>query len=259
MSNKKDFSKLIRERTSSKSKEDGLFDIWEEQKRIKKQDENLQKEYKQTKEKLNKLKTQRAKNEIQSVSEKAQDNTKKLYNKVRTYILDNKKKAIAVTAGLLVAILGLNIAGGDDGTRNTLGVNDGGDSSVAAPPELEVVDKLDFGVFYPRGLSQADFEIVDISPPDREPAYTYVDTVVPGNKPTQITQQEKPEVFDLKQATEAFNATETFKVGADTVYFGYAAETNIQSLIYVKDDILISIRSPFYANEVWQEYLSTLQ
>ena len=260
MSIDRDRFKKPNSRPSQKKEETPEIDsIWDEIEKIKKEDDKLEHDYKKAKKQLNTLKAEKAKRELNSffgsVVSFIEEKVIPRLIVAKNYALNNPKKVLPGIAGVVLVFVLISFIGGDN--SDTLGVS----STNGEVSNLELVNpsNLEFNILFPAGKSELDYEIVDISPPDGGPAYAYVEQVSEGANNTQITQQKRPDVFDLVEAATNFNALDIIEVDDYKVYHGYAAEAGVQSLIFVKDDLLVSIRSPYYPDEVWVNFIGQLQ
>lgn len=102
-----------------------------------------------------------------------------------------------------------------------------------------------------------------ISPPDRNPVYTYTDTI--DEITINVSEQPLPDSFkaDTAEKIEAmakdFNATGKITVGGTIVHIG-ASDGGPQSVIFNKNDLLILIKSSARLdNNQWAEYISKLR
>lgn len=102
-----------------------------------------------------------------------------------------------------------------------------------------------------------------VSPPDRDPAFAYVDAI--GNTQINVSQQPLPD--DLKPDTtekienlaKAYSANEKITIDGMVVYIG-TSEKGPQSVIFSKNDLLILIKSSVRidSNE-WAKYVNSLK
>lgn len=102
-----------------------------------------------------------------------------------------------------------------------------------------------------------------ISPPGKDPVYTYVDTI--GRVSIQVSEQQLPSSFradtsgNLGKLAEANNAHETIRAGDITAHIGTSTQ-GPQSVFLVKNDLLILIKSTDrIAEPLWQSYIKSLQ
>lgn len=126
---------------------------------------------------------------------------------------------------------------------------------------VESDDDLAFEMLFPGGASRDDYDVVLISPQGADPAYTYLDQVNGPNGPVmRVTQQVVPAEFSLADVATGFNATEEIQVDDITIYHGYASNENVQSLLFIKSGLLVTIRSSGQLpDDVWAAYVANLQ
>jgi hypothetical protein len=75
-----------------------------------------------------------------------------------------------------------------------------------------------------------------------------------------VTQQEVPKKFDLEKTATEFQATDIIQIDDNKIYHGYSEKGGIQSLIFIKNDKLITIRSPEkFTDDQWAGYVISLQ
>jgi hypothetical protein len=102
-----------------------------------------------------------------------------------------------------------------------------------------------------------------ISPPDRNPVYTYTDKV--DNIMINVSEQPLPKSLktntaeQIEQLANSFNATGKITVGGTVVHIG-TSENGPQSVIFNKNDLLILIKSSARLdNNQWAEYINSLR
>jgi len=165
-----------------------------------------------------------------------------------------------------VLFIGNNILSNDKSPGEVNGANSDrvARSSNQESGDLVTVNDTAFDMIFPSGKSAADFKVVRVSPPDNDPAYAYVDTL--SGTPLNISQQQMPESIrgdvetGLKDLAVSFNANDTIIIDDYTIYYGYSESTGgVQSLIFVKNELLVFISSPGgMSDDVWANYISRL-
>lgn len=102
-----------------------------------------------------------------------------------------------------------------------------------------------------------------ISPPDRNPVYTYADKI--DNITINVSEQPLPQSFktetaeQIEQLAKDFSATGKITVGGTIVHLG-TSDGGPQSVIFTKDDLLILIKSAARLdNNKWAEYINSLR
>ena len=272
MRDNKKYSEDFRGRFKATSKKpgssSGIASIWAEQRRMEEEDERIAKELAEAKKKTKELQRTLRKNRYGEISKNTNQktkqtvttvktNSKKYYDKVSSILKQNKKIAYsAVGVFVLVVSIGvvINSFSSDDSTA-TLG------ESTAQIPVAEDLPREtpDFPILFPAGKSDSDFDVVRISPPDADASYTYLDRFTKEGQIFRVTQQEVPSGFDIVKTATDFQATNTIQVDDSTIYHGFAEGGGVQSLIFIKDDKLISISSPQkFSDDQWAAYYLSL-
>lgn len=100
-----------------------------------------------------------------------------------------------------------------------------------------------------------------VSPPGKDPVYAYVDSI--AGIQINVSEQALPATLKgddaIRQLAESFDARETIKAGAITVYIGTSVK-GPQSLIFRKDNLLVLIKSSNrIAEPLWQNYITSLR
>jgi hypothetical protein len=186
-----------------------------------------------------------------------------------TYV---KRQPVALKAAAIIFVsimagglyqLGLNdtptsvseVAGVVDPNQSTAAVG-----SIGGLPK----EKPDFDILIPAGIKLANLDIVRISPAGNEPVYTYVDDF--GGDEISISQQQIPKSFkddnntELERLAKSFQATSVIQIDDNKVFHGQSDKTKQQSLIFIKDELLVFIKSPQkLSDEAWAGYIMGLQ
>jgi hypothetical protein len=249
------------------SEEEDIFSMWKEQEAMRLEDIKIEKELKEAQRRAKELrktllkhKFGEQKNDLLEKTKKystvAYQYTVKLLKRLRArFFTLSRKYQVGLSIGVLV-IIGGTIAvsrGGD--TSRTLG--DSTQNPIISEPLPR--EQPGFELLTPNGVSQSNYDVVRISPDDAEASYTYLDKISNGAI-LRITQQEVPKDFSLEETATNFQATEKIVVNNNTIYHGYSEKGDIQSLIFIKDDKLVSIRSPQkFADEFWVSYYTQLK
>jgi len=117
-----------------------------------------------------------------------------------------------------------------------------------------------FDILIPSGKKYSDLGVVRVSPEGNEPVYTYVDMV--GSSEASISQQEVPKSFkydkntELEKVAKEFQATDVIQIDSIKVFHGISDKNKQQSLIFIKEDLLVFIKSPQkLSDEVWAGYI----
>ncbi len=183
-------------------------------------------------------------------------------------------KGLAV-AGLIVVctIAGVSVLRNgtvtDRSTENVLGAHAGTGTvdTQSAKEQVQlpsVGNDTEFSLFFPASKDAQSFSVVEVSPPGNEPVYAYIDSFAGAE--LRVSQQQVPQSFQgnvaakLKETAENFQATDIIQVDGATVYHGFA-ETygGVQSLVFIKDDVMIFISSAKkISDDAWAGYVAGL-
>jgi hypothetical protein len=256
-------STLRREPLKKSDESKGIFGIWNEQRRLQEEDERIAQELAEAKKKAKELKRTLYKNrfgESKKASKEKVDTAKlkaqKVWQSSLNFIIKRKKLA-GFAVLLVVAVVGFQIITGDKESTGTLG------ESVSA--ELKVEDDLPrekpgFKLLFPDGNKASDYDVVRISPPEADASFTYLDRFTDDGQIFRVTQQEIPDSFDLAKTATDFQATSIIQVDDNIIYHGYSEKGGVQSILFVKDNKLISIRSPQkFSDDSWAGYYLSLK
>lgn len=120
--------------------------------------------------------------------------------------------------------------------------------------------ELKFQVFLPSNKTIQDLGgVINISPDNSVPAYTYVDSI--NDTQIKVTQQQLDEDFisqkdgKLYDVAKDFQAFDVIQVDDNKIYSGYNEKARVQSLIAVKGNNLILIASSNKLDDqVWVSY-----
>ena len=240
--------------------EDDIGEIWKEQKRMQAEDRKLERDLKAAKKKARELKRELYKNKIGESSTRAAENISKYLNNTKEYLknihswsMKNKKYSVLVVAVLLIGPL-LLVFKSTESDPQTLA-----DTKVVYTDQDLTRETPNFSLLYKCGTSSEEYDVVRISPPGNEPSYTYLDRFSEESPTIQVTQQKVPVDFDLEKTATNFQATDIIQINDYKVYHGFNEKVNVQSLVFIKDEILIFIRSPQkFSDNQWVNYISSL-
>lgn len=123
----------------------------------------------------------------------------------------------------------------------------------------------EFATLLPKGKTADQLGgFARISPPDKEAVYGFADTY--QNYQINVSQQKVPAIFKgnedakLEELAKSYQATSVIQIDDSRVYHGYAQNAKVQSLIFIKNDLLIFIRSPQkLSDEAWASYIISLK
>lgn len=241
-------------------KSDNLFSFWEDQKRMQAEDKKLEQDLAEAKKKAKELRRELYKNKfgeskisLSKHSDKLAKEAKVKTNKAWKLAKSRKKLSFGMAAAVLAIAVGVGILT-TRGSNEVLGEkteeNLQDDGRINSPPPFEPL--------YPAGESSNVLSAVTRSTPSAEVIYTYKDSV--GEIEVEVTQQKVPDNFDLEKAATDFQATSIIQVDDTKVYHGYSERGDTQSLIFIKDDKMVLIRSPRkLADDQWAAYVASLK
>lgn len=264
----------LRSRLKSKdigSSGSGLFSIWDEQRRMQAEEDRINLELAQAKNKARELKKTLRKRKYDETGEIIRPfipssitilnkNIKKVYEATLSFIAKGRKtvKLSLVAVLILVGIVGYKQF--NSSTSDTLG--DSMTISSSAPAsgiELPREDPV-FSILYPVGRSPADYDVVRISPEGADASYTYLDRFTDDGTVFKVTQQGVPDNFDLAKTATDFQATSIIQLDEYVVYHGYSEKGRTQSLLFIKNEKLVTIRSPQkFTDDQWAAYIISLK
>jgi hypothetical protein len=283
----------LRERISIVSKEEiDIGDIWAEQKRIYAEDKRLAEEYKQAK-----IKAKELKSKLQN-SHREED-LYILKNRVKTLTKNIKKsdfltKIVTILKNLLVlilraplilleffkklsfmqqiatgfvaffiVILGLiSLLPNNSTQTDILGDSVESSSNSALPDDNRINGKPDFKLVFP--TNSADLQSVTRKAPDGSVIYSFADQL--DGARIEVTEQQLPDAFkkdlnkELAELAKVSYLADIIQIDETLVYHGYSETKEVQSLIFVKDELLIFIRSDQkLSDDIWVGYISNLK
>jgi len=294
--NRRRYDKGSENRQPSLASKPDIISIWEEQKRIRDEEAQLQRDYEQAKARLKDLKAQIKQKDNLLSDIKGLDST--LYDDIirilRTFGLWLPKtyKRLKLKATIsyikLRARLGVPMTGSVSFGREKLAMFAIGiilagvaamlmsinsstpqDDAVVASANSPVASQIptnqtpEFAVLTPSGQGVAGLGgFAKVSPEGKAPVYAYVDEIEKVR--IRVSQQELPDKFkngpaELEKMAKDFNANRTIKSDIATVYIGQSLN-GPQSLLFQKDNLLVLIASDQpIADSSWQQYLSELK
>lgn len=253
--------------THSSDKSGGIFGIWDEQRRMQVEEDKMALELSEAKKRAKELKKTLRKHQYGEAKSSLYVNIKKIFKnvplvfkgsvkKTKIFLVSNKKQA---TTGLVILLFGsisltayskLSI----NNPTSTLGESTASVSSDTLPRE-----KPEFSLLFPFGKGLEDYDVVRISPLEAEPSYTYIDNFTEGGQTFRVTQQKIPENFTLSETALDFQASNVIQVDENIIYHGYSEQGGIQSLIFIKNEKLVTIRSSQkFDDDLWANYYLSL-
>ncbi len=172
-----------------------------------------------------------------------------------------KKIKIASSLGLIVfAVVIAKSAISSNSSPKSLGAQTG----ISSTPQDGRTDEApDFSPLKPLGREDA-VQSVTRRTPSGEIIHTFKDIV--DEIGIEVTQQKIPEKFkenqadSLKEMATTFQATNIIQIDEMIVYHGLNEKTNVQSLFFIKNESLVSIRaSQKISDDSWSGYILSLQ
>jgi hypothetical protein len=250
--------------------EGGIFGIWDEQRRMQAEEDKMAKELLEAKRKAKELQKSLRKHRYGETKNEFTDKFKNYLSnyllivnnfiaRTKSIVLFNKKLSSVVTAVFVIALGGIfGLSQINSSSTATLG-DSISSSTIPVGSELPR-EKPDFTLLFPEGTNSSDYDVVRISPSEADPSYTYLDRFTENGQIFKVTQQEIPSSFDLAKTATDFQATSIIQIDDSVIYHGYSEKGGIQSILFVKDNKLISIRSPEkFADDLWASYYLSLK
>lgn len=186
----------------------------------------------------------------------------KLINTIlESFYLSRVKKPVFII--LVLAFIGVSsffvlrqFSSNHDSTA-TLGESSSAERVVEELPEATPL----YDLLFPAGIDPSLYQVRLSSPPAQpDPAYTYLDRPIEGGVVVQVTQQAEPDNFNLAEAAEGFGLSSVIQIDGNNIYHGFSERGGIQSLIFTKENRIVSIRSPQkLSDDAWVNYILSLQ
>ncbi|HVS58349.1 MAG TPA: hypothetical protein VHD60_01270 [Candidatus Saccharimonadales bacterium] len=164
---------------------------------------------------------------------------------------------VALTA--VIAIVCIHIFGSNGGTQ-----------PASHPAAAKAAPKLtrgtpDYTTVLPSGKTINQLGgWTRISPPGKDPVYTYVDKI--GKVQLNVSEQPLPDTFKantaskISQLAASYNATDKVTASNNTIVYIASSDSGSQSVIFTKAGLLILIRSSDQvSNNQWVDYVSALR
>jgi hypothetical protein len=246
-----------------------IFGIWDEQRRMQAEEEKMARELAETKRKAKELQRTLRKHKYgetssalllssRKVINSAAKLLKNIYNSAKLLITSNKKPAVGIGVTIIavtVGVVGYSVFKPSTATQ----ILGDATSRITVADDLPR-EKPQFSLLLPSGSRSEDYDIVRISPDEADASYTYLDRFTDDGQIFRVTQQRVPDNFDLAKTATDFQATSIIQIDDNIIYHGYSEKGGVQSLIFIKDKKLISIRSPQkFSDDLWASYVISLQ
>ena len=263
-------SKQSKESNRGLGKSESIFGIWEEQRRMQSEEDKMARELAETKHKARELSKTLRKHRYGEIKHKSLSKSKfdsapkffisfhnKISSKIKKSVKSHKKLATglaSVAVVLFVGIISYSLV--NPNPTATLG-----DSNVSLPITDQLPrEKPSFPILYPSNKSSEDFDVVRISPDGADVSYTFLDRFTDDGQIFKVTQQEVPDNFNLEKVSTDFQATNVIQVDENKIYHGYSEKGGVQSLIFIKNKKLVTVRSPEkFTDDQWAAYYISLE
>lgn len=249
----------IRDRlaTSRPSDRGDIGTVWAEQHRLVKQ----RKKQQENEDRLSDILRARL-NNIQNTARSFTLSKKKLLNqKWRSFSIPRKKqlKLLSVCCIALIVIFGGLGLLRKNSDPKSLGART---NQSSLPEDGRTDESPDFKPLKP--LGKKDLKEVTRRTPSGELIFTYRDEVQTIG--IEVTQQKVPETFKVNQADKlkemasSFQALNVIQIDDMLIYHGLSEKTNVQSLFFIKNESLVSIKaSSKISDDDWTGYILSLQ
>lgn len=164
-----------------------------------------------------------------------------------------------IALAVVIAIVFIHIFGSGNSTQP-----DSHPATAAGPPKL-LRGTPSYATVLPAGKTIGQLGgWTRISPPGKDPVYTYVDKI--GKVQINVSEQPLPDAFKantaskISQLAASYNATDKFTASNNTVVYVASSDNGAQSVIFTKASLLILIRSSDQvSNNQWVDYVSALR
>lgn len=247
----------------------GIFGIWDEQRRIQEEDERIVKDLSEAKKKTKELQKTLRKNKFNDLSNQTSEAVASLISKTKIFIkkltfritklLKHHKRLTYAGVGVFVLLVSAAILNSFIGSKDVTDTLGDSTAAIVVADDLPR-EKPAFPILYPGGKTSEDFDVVRISPPEADASFTFLDRFTEDGQIFRVTQQEIPNNFDLAKTATDFQATGIIQVDGNPIYNGYSESGGIQSVLFLKEGKLVSIRSPQrFADDQWANYYISLQ
>lgn len=272
-----------------------ILEVWEQQRRIREREAQLEREYEQTKRQLKEIQIKMKQNaglltDVSDLQTTIREDMSRGVKKIRLWLVKTVKKfnvkaegfyiktrfrlglpvgnrssfkreqaaMLAVIVGLVGA--GYLVAGNGSSPANPTAVQ--GQTQIAGSPIL-LDQKPEFDILTPGGRGTEELGgLAKINPPDADPVYAYADSI--GDVGIRVSQQQLPQNLkdnpaELEEMAKGFNASRTLSVDSRTIYIGRNA-SGPQSLLFIDSDLLVLVTSDAeISDQGWVEYLKNLK
>lgn len=122
----------------------------------------------------------------------------------------------------------------------------------------------EFALLMPQGRKFDEVDVLRVSPAGNEPVYVFLDTL--EGVPIKVSEQKVPKTFDynrpveLERVAKDFQATNIIQIDGDKIYHGLNEKTDVQSLVFIKSELLVTISSSKrLPDDTWTGYILSLK
>jgi hypothetical protein len=176
------------------------------------------------------------------------------------------KKVILIPFALLLLITFVVLAysnkSNEENRRTILGTNDTNQTSSSGSDDGRTEGPPSFAVLYPK--NKENLVAVTRKTPSGDIIHTFKDEI--SSIEIEVTQQELPASFKedkvtkLENMAKGFLADNIIQVDTITIYHGMDERTGVQSLFFIKNESLFSVRAASQLNDdIWAAYIASLQ
>ncbi len=277
---------VLRERgkRSSQSREPDILEVWAEQKRIRRENARLARQYKQTKDQAKALKKKLREQEVgdealvmNHVSKLTEQLAKQpQVMRLRSIVLGRiwpiftrvwPKRfrpvyGLALGGILLVGLLGVRMFSGPGQPAQSSEQTSTNQTNAVAGATTD--EKPTFSLLFPSPKLAGDYQVSKISPEGNDAAFTYLDELEGAQ--LRVSQQQLPAAFTdnpagkLEEVAKNFQATNVIQIDDTKVYHGFSEKTGVQSLVFIKNNLLIFIGSSSkLSDDTWAGYILSLK
>ncbi len=247
----------VRERLATTRLEhrNDIGNIWREQRRLTRERWKLESEGPTFSEEFI-AKSKKLISKFKVASFSAFERVKKSSKKQKTYALI----AMCLLSGLLLVTTRTS-TGSKESTTASLGASTS-TSNGSLQDDGRTEEKPDFEIVYP--AEKSNLNAVTRRAPSGDLIHTFKDEV--DDVPIEVTEQEMPIAFEgnqaekLKELATNFQASSVIQIDSLMVYHGLNEKTGVQSLFFIKEDVLFSIRAERkVVDDSWTGYILSLQ
>lgn len=275
--------------------EPDILQIWEQQRRMREREAQLEREYELAKAHLRRLKIEIRKNnsllaDVADLDSSIYEDLREFIKKCRLWVVKSVKIAslkfdifytklrhnlkipasrrknfwpekIILFIFLVSAVSWLALWNNKTNPNDVNQATVHGQTTIANSPIL-LNQKPEFKVLTPAGAGADRLGgFAKINPPGTDSVYAFADRV--DGVLIKVSQQQLPQKFkndpsSFNQMAEAFNANRTINVSGKDVYIG-SSESGPQSILFIKDSLLVLITSESaISDQSWINYISNL-